>query len=89
MYPIAKVIAQLISPIGKYNDPKEAFKDGLKRFKVIAYFSEVQEIDRILNGLIVDVSESINELSKEYEPLVETLAILKAEFRQQSCHAKA
>jgi C1A family cysteine protease/peptidoglycan hydrolase-like protein with peptidoglycan-binding domain len=83
MYPIAKVIAQLISPIGKYNDPKEAFKDGLKRFKVIAYFSEVQEIDRILNGLIVDVSESINELSKEYEPLVETLAILKAEFRQQ------
>lgn len=84
LYPIAKVIAQIISPIGKYSDSKEAFKDGLRRFRVIANFSQIQTIDRILKGLIVDVLGDIDGLTQEYEPLVETLAILKAEFRQQS-----
>ena len=83
LHPIARLIAQLISPIGKYSDPQKAFKDGLKRFRAILYLPDVKQIDRILNGLIVNISGDIDGLTKEYEPLVATLAVLKAEFRQE------
>ncbi|PSB24781.1 peptidoglycan-binding protein [Stenomitos frigidus] len=79
--PVVKVIAQIVAPIAQYSDLEEACADGLARFKVFANFDRVKVIERQLKGHVFTVSDR-PESPDQYEPLVETLTTMQAEFKR-------